>query len=359
MKIGILTFHCAHNYGAILQCFGLQEYLKSLGHDVYVIDYRPNYLTRGYKRHSFRDWICSKPLLTIQKLINEPFLYKMRSKRYDNFDTFIKTKLRLYPYKKGMDFCEFDAIFLGSDQIWEAPITDGKFDDVFFGVGAKCKVIAYAASNKTKKLTSPEIEYYKEHLSKYAGIGVRESTLQKLLANIIKKPIVHTVDPTILAGKLLIDGVENKRPIPQKYVLVYEVVEHESVIEQAKQYAKMIDARVVILSAYINYNEKKIRNYVASPSEFVNYIRFAECVFTSSFHGTAISIICNTDFYSFKQHNASDLRISSLLSVADLNDRFVDMSDKLSIKHIDFSHALEKLGKANEVSKAFINESLA
>ena len=77
MKIGILTFHCAHNYGAILQCFGLQEYLKSLGHDVYVIDYRPDYLTRGYKRHSFRDWICSKPLLAIQKLINEPFLYKI------------------------------------------------------------------------------------------------------------------------------------------------------------------------------------------------------------------------------------------------------------------------------------------
>ena len=28
MKIGILTFHCAHNYGAVLQAFCLQEKLK-------------------------------------------------------------------------------------------------------------------------------------------------------------------------------------------------------------------------------------------------------------------------------------------------------------------------------------------
>ena len=45
MKIGILTFHCAVNYGAVLQAYALQEILRSLGHEVYVIDYRPDYLT--------------------------------------------------------------------------------------------------------------------------------------------------------------------------------------------------------------------------------------------------------------------------------------------------------------------------
>lgn len=359
MKIGILTFHCAHNYGAVLQCFGLQEYLKSLGHDVYVIDYRPEYLTRGYKRHSLRDWFCSKPLLTIKKLIHEPFLYKIRSKRYDKFNEFIGTKLRLYPYTKGMDFLEFDALFLGSDQIWEAPITDGKFDDVFFGAGAKCKIISYAASNKTRVLTPQDIKYYQEHLSRFDGIGVREMTLQKLLADVIDKPVVHTVDPTILAGNLVIAGIENKRPIEQKYVLVYEIVEHQSVIEQAKCYAKSIGARVIILGAYIGYSEIGLHDYIASPSDFVNYIRYAECVFTTSFHGTAISIVCATDFYCFKQHNSSDLRISSLLGTVDLADRFVEMTDNLRTSHIDFSSSLENINRATEESKMFIRNSLA
>ena len=36
MKIGILTFHWATNYGAIMQCLALQRYLVSAGHDVKV-----------------------------------------------------------------------------------------------------------------------------------------------------------------------------------------------------------------------------------------------------------------------------------------------------------------------------------
>ena len=27
-KIGIITFHKAHNYGAVLQCYALQEFLS-------------------------------------------------------------------------------------------------------------------------------------------------------------------------------------------------------------------------------------------------------------------------------------------------------------------------------------------
>lgn len=48
MKIGIITVHRAYNYGSVLQCFALQEYLKSLGHDVWVIDYRQKWTEATY-----------------------------------------------------------------------------------------------------------------------------------------------------------------------------------------------------------------------------------------------------------------------------------------------------------------------
>ena len=54
MKIGILTFHRAHNYGAVLQCYALQEILQRLGYDVYVIDYRQPTLEYAYKYWNFR-----------------------------------------------------------------------------------------------------------------------------------------------------------------------------------------------------------------------------------------------------------------------------------------------------------------
>lgn len=48
MKIGILTFHRANNFGAVLQCFALQTYLKKIGLEVYVIDYRQKYIESIY-----------------------------------------------------------------------------------------------------------------------------------------------------------------------------------------------------------------------------------------------------------------------------------------------------------------------
>ena len=38
MKIGIVTFHRATNYGATLQAYALVSYFKSLGHETEIID---------------------------------------------------------------------------------------------------------------------------------------------------------------------------------------------------------------------------------------------------------------------------------------------------------------------------------
>ena len=49
MKIGILTYHRAENYGALLQAYGLKIYLSSLGHDVSFVDYWPEYHQKYHK----------------------------------------------------------------------------------------------------------------------------------------------------------------------------------------------------------------------------------------------------------------------------------------------------------------------
>ena len=40
MNIGIVTFHRALNYGAVLQAYALQKFLDSLKIDSSVVDYR-------------------------------------------------------------------------------------------------------------------------------------------------------------------------------------------------------------------------------------------------------------------------------------------------------------------------------
>lgn len=49
MKICTITCHDVYNVGASLQAYALQTYLKSLGHDVRIIDYKPDYLSQHYR----------------------------------------------------------------------------------------------------------------------------------------------------------------------------------------------------------------------------------------------------------------------------------------------------------------------
>lgn len=51
LKIGIITFQLAWNCGAVLQCYALQEYLNSLGHEAIVINYRPQYKEYRYQKY--------------------------------------------------------------------------------------------------------------------------------------------------------------------------------------------------------------------------------------------------------------------------------------------------------------------
>ena len=66
MKIGILTFHCAHNYGAVLQTYALVTYLRKNNYDAEIIDYRPKSLTMS---HGIMPWRRISRLNIIRKVI--------------------------------------------------------------------------------------------------------------------------------------------------------------------------------------------------------------------------------------------------------------------------------------------------
>lgn len=83
MKIGILTFHWATNYGAVLQCYALQSYLESMGHDVKVINYKPRqYDDNLYTFLRFRKFLNIKDYLNNRK----------RRSYWPNLGTYISVK---------------------------------------------------------------------------------------------------------------------------------------------------------------------------------------------------------------------------------------------------------------------------
>lgn len=53
MKIGIINFHAAHNYGAMLQAYALQRTLEKENNEVEIIDLQPDSIMDGYKLWMF------------------------------------------------------------------------------------------------------------------------------------------------------------------------------------------------------------------------------------------------------------------------------------------------------------------
>lgn len=75
------------------------------------------------------------------------------------------------------------------------------------------------------------------------------------------------------------------------------------------------------------------------PDIFLGLISGAECVVTNSFHGTALSILFNKEFYvESLKHNNTNSRVSSILKTFNLENRMNDMSLPIETTQIDYTN---------------------
>lgn len=359
MKIGILTFQCSHNYGAMLQAYALQEYFRRCGHDVYMIDYRPKYKLNMYKKFNYKYWVSRNIKKCIQRLIHEIRVKPIRIKRWNNFNLFSDNYFNLYPYKHKSFFEDFDLIVIGSDQVWNPKLTGGNLDTHFLGDGFKCPYASYAASSKFLDYTEKECDIFRNLLNNFIGLSVREQNLQKKLQPFSPKQIELVLDPTLLAGRDVYKNITSSYNIPSdKYILLYEIHRHEKVRELAKLIAKERKYTVIeLVSQPMTKNESEFTIFpTASPGDFIHIIKNSSFVITTSFHGLALSLIFEKDFYAVKQHNSADDRLSNLLKLVGLQDRFIDSLHNINYSSVNYNNVNELLLKERVKSDKYIQK---
>ncbi len=366
MKVGILTFHCAHNYGAVLQAYALQQSLKELGHDVVIIDYTPNYLTKSYVIFSLSKYVYKNPLKSVKKIIFDLFTIKKRIKRFYTFDNFIKTNFSLSNSVKNKTQIpvDHDIYIMGSDQIWNTQITKG-FDDIFLGnftTSARTKKISYAASIGDLNMSEIQKLEFRNKVTNFDAISVRESSLKNSLQSIIKLKVTEVLDPTLLLDRKFWCEFALSPQTKERYVLVYQVARNKETIDIAKKIANEINAKVIEVSSRIQIvNKGSSILQTESPEQFLGWIKNAEYVVTTSFHGTAFSILLNKQFCSVGKKDSENNRLISLLKKVDLESRFITISADLTEKHknpISWKRPNQLLQKHKNESVQFIKLNL-
>jgi hypothetical protein len=326
MKIGILTFHRAHNYGAVLQCYALQQYLIQLGHDTYVIDYNNKKLWSYY---SWRDRNYEQRIRrNVFKLPVRLFRYiKNRRKqivRYKKFEYFQEKILKLSNTGSIVE-SPYDLILIGSDQVWNTSITDG-FDPYYWGTFEKpkrTKVATYAAS--LRKLWSEEqYNVVYDALKNLDGISVREAAVGRYVKHLFPDLDVCCVpDPVMLLSPEHWRSFAKMPPIKKKYIFFYQAEASQSIYNTAVKIALQRGLPLFVLSAdQWAVNSKECHS--ASPQEFLGWILNAELVVTSSFHALAFCILFQKDFYAVNLNKGQDERLKNMVSAFGLEQYLID-----------------------------------
>ena len=357
MKIGILTYYGVHNHGAVLQANGLKKCLNELGHEVSFLSFERNYdFIPKENAKKYKGGLTSIPFYfkyVFQKGISN-ILYNYKKKRV--LDSYRSSNI---PIKQTYKDFNGDAVIIGSDEVFSLEIG---YNPCLYGIGVPCdRIISYAGSfgpttiNDIKKKALDN--NIKNGLKQLTKISVRDNNSSNVVNELIGENAVVVCDPVILYGYR--EEIKKNIISEKNYIVIYAYdrsMQDEHEIEEIKKFAKKYDKKIYSLAYHHRWCDKNIQ---VSPDELLGWINGADCVITDTFHGTVLSLICNTPMIVKLRNNVN--KLAFLLEEYGLKNRIVENFNNIESVYkmpIDFNSVNNIIDEKRKFSKQFLNDAL-
>ena len=322
MKIGIITYHGARNYGAFLQSYSLSERLNlEKGIDAEVIDFRMKKEENFYKLR-FRKGMIKKP---IRSMIE----YKIKRKQNELFD---RDRIKLRKSESSIisdsldDFRDFvygkyDVIIAGSDEIWKTNGFRG-FPTPYWLIGdLGCRKFSYAASarNDFSKMSGEEQDILRKAINEFEFIGVRdELTYNEVNRYRDRQDVNICCDPTFLYdfefnkenGNKILNSINRKLSNKKRIGVMTENN------EIAKKIRNALGSEYEIYSLY-QWQPGYINACELSPFEWLDVLASLDLVITSFFHAACFALKAGTPLISF----GTAVKSSKLTALAEQTEK--------------------------------------
>lgn len=340
-RIGLVSSYKVLNYGAVLQSLATLKFLQECNCNVECINYR--------KDKSVRQIIHSLPLLLIsdvrqmkkesvkQKIYTSFFSGELKKKfairkgLFNSFvDKFFTQSKPIHGYSKLKNAgALFDAVIVGSDQVWH-PINLGTHLNDLSWVADDIPKIAYASSFGVSNIPKIQEKATKKYLNRFKVISVRENAGAKIVKELTGKDVPVVCDPSILYGIDFWNNFAIDVPYKEPYILCYflgKSPEHRLLANalKAKTGAKIISLPHVSSINRKDFDFGDIQNFAVGPGEFIGLIKNATYVCTDSFHATVFSILFHKKFAVCNRYKAGksskNSRIDTLLNITGLESR--------------------------------------
>lgn len=363
MKISLITLHCVNNYGSVLQTYATQQVLRDMGHEVEIVDYyRPDLrLLRKlfscylYEAHNLKG--LAKNLVSLPSNISMQIMFSRFREKYFNVST--------HKYYSEEDFekypIEAEAYIVGSDQVWNSVLNHGLIRPYYLSYAKKGKKkIAYSSSFGVDKLKEEEKAFNKEMLGAFDYITTRKLSGVSIVKDLGISHVSQILDPTLLLSKKkwleIAEECKEKNP----YILVYQLHHHEGLDAYISELSNKKGLKVIrICYRYDEFRKFGHCIYLPRVEQLLGYISNATYVITDSFHATAFSVNLNTQFESIVPAKQFGGRISSLLTLVNLQNRGVsDYKHCRFDEQIDFAPVNTILQKKREEDIALVQNKL-
>ncbi|MBQ8197889.1 MAG: polysaccharide pyruvyl transferase family protein [Lachnospiraceae bacterium] len=310
--IGILTFHYADNYGAVLQTYALRRTINSLsGCRAEIINYVPS----GF----------SIPLYQNSEECRQRLLEKRKK-----FERFLQERCGLTDViLQEVSEKQFDYYCVGSDQVWNLNFADEEY--LLPNLSDEVMRFSYAASvGMSLEEAYLKKDIFKKHLSKFKMISLREDVHVEFFSKLCGKECCKVLDPTLLLdANEWNDMVTKESKCENPYLLFFWILHDDELLKGvelantiSRKYNLSIIHTIVGAKSYMFNNDAGCILY-EGVEDFLWYVKNARFVVTNSYHAMLFSIQFKTAFYTFVVQSMRS-RIDSVIEMFDISNRIVN-----------------------------------
>ena len=325
MKVGVITFHTALNYGAVLQTYALYKTLLKLGVDAKVIDYQAPFNKKRFAPKTLKYFLNIRIIYNII-FRNSYELYNSKGfKDFVNYNIRLTQPIHTYEGLSNLNK-EFDRFITGSDQVWNLSCTEGDNSYYLPFVNDPIKKNSYAASFGYSFIPKENRKQYADLLKGFNHISVREVSGIDIVKSLVGKSAEWVLDPTLLLNKEEWQTLADYSLVStKKYMLMYLMFEDKVLINKAKEYAKKNNLEIIYISQRLfrMSGVKNLRN--VTPEQWLGLFLCAETIATNSFHGLVFSINFNKQFIArYIPRSIANSRLETMINRFNLHSQLMD-----------------------------------
>jgi len=350
-KIGVLTFHKCINYGSYWQARCLVEGLRREGFDAELIDHHSDRVARAEARCALQ------PMLPVRSARDQMHGYAAKIRK------FLGACARLplsppVPLERPEEIGDYDAIVVGSDEVWNLSHPWYGGARAFYGDGVETpRLIAYAGSFGSYSCHWGLDEYWTGLLKGFDALSVRDRNSYWLVNGTTGREPPLVLDPCLQFADLIDAEPSDGEP----YALVYGHSFPKWLVARVIRWAQAHGLRLCSVGYHNDFADEQLLE--AGPLEFARLMRGARAVITTYFHGCVFALLNRKPFAAavtdYRRNKVSDLAATLTMPARIVGEATPQRTFDRLLDREPPPRVFERIAEAREQSRDYLRAALA